>query len=414
MHRRNVHERSCAEAGATRVITLFRLPDLRSSGYIGPARFAARVILDGVGTSGHRSRALVSAPVGPQKSCSSFAPRPTRHASGDLSALKSSAKAHGARDPRSSFRRARIRSRPRPARFSHSEFFGLLMRRGEYGNVIVDVGAGESDRASVNEKIGAKLTVRTPYPRSTSKATCAANSVGPQIFLSRTAPNLMAELFKMDSAPKTHDWHSSRLKAVARDPGCVPRIAVISYDKLNRSGWCCVGCAAQPCSGCCERASGEKDSTLFRGTRTSQRSWSTRFSLAGSLPRLFWRRSRVKRSCCTQEEQNCRWRLPSWSKRAFSRRKLTGVTIDIMDEEQRSQRVRPSSNDAHQAFHDNLDLDQFFASFWFSKGSGNLEEVAYVEVGELRSSTGVDEDTAANCRAVGPDTVDRSAQQSGD
>ncbi|MFM7442405.1 MAG: transcription termination/antitermination protein NusA, partial [Tabrizicola sp.] len=89
------------------------------------------------------------------------------------------------------------------------------VKREEYGNVIVDIGRGEGILRR-NEKIG-----REAY-RIGDRIRCYIKDVrreprGPQVFLSRTDPQFMAELFKME-VPEIYDG-IIEIKAVARDPG---------------------------------------------------------------------------------------------------------------------------------------------------------------------------------------------------
>ncbi|TVR45474.1 MAG: transcription termination factor NusA, partial [Rhodobacteraceae bacterium] len=101
-----------------------------------------------------------------------------------------------------------------------------VVKREEYGNIVVDIGRGEAVLRR-NEKIG-----RESY-RNGDRIRCYVKDVrrearGPQIFLSRTAPEFMAELFKME-VPEIYDG-IIEIKAVARDPGSRAKIGVISYD----------------------------------------------------------------------------------------------------------------------------------------------------------------------------------------
>ena len=111
------------------------------------------------------------------------------------------------------------------------------VKREEYGNIIVDVGQGEAILRR-NEKIG-----RESY-RPNDRIRCYIKDVrrearGPQIFLSRTDPQFMAELFKME-VPEIYDG-IIEIKAVARDPGSRAKIAVISYDNSIDPVGACVG-----------------------------------------------------------------------------------------------------------------------------------------------------------------------------
>ncbi|MCL4674824.1 MAG: transcription termination/antitermination protein NusA, partial [Pararhodobacter sp.] len=90
-----------------------------------------------------------------------------------------------------------------------------IVKREEYGNIIVDIGRGEGILRR-NEKIG-----RETY-RPNDRIRCFIKDVrrearGPQVFLSRTAPEFMAALFKME-VPEIYDG-IIEIKSVARDPG---------------------------------------------------------------------------------------------------------------------------------------------------------------------------------------------------
>ena len=129
-----------------------------------------------------------------------------------------------------------------------------LVKREEYGNVIVDIGAGEAVLRR-NEKIG-----RESY-RPNDRIRVFIKDVrreprGPQIFLSRTAPEFMAELFKME-VPEIYDG-IIEIKAVARDPGSRAKIAVISYDNSIDPVGACVGMRGSRVQAVVNELQGEK------------------------------------------------------------------------------------------------------------------------------------------------------------
>ena len=112
-----------------------------------------------------------------------------------------------------------------------------VVKREEYGNIIVDVGRGEAILRR-NEKIG-----RESY-RPNDRIRVYIKEVkrevrGPQIFLSRTDNQFMAELFKME-VPEIYEGIID-IKSVARDPGSRAKIAVISYDTSIDPVGACVG-----------------------------------------------------------------------------------------------------------------------------------------------------------------------------
>lgn len=112
-----------------------------------------------------------------------------------------------------------------------------VVKREEYGNIIVDVGVGEAILRR-NEKIGRESYRPNDRIRAYVKDV-RRETRGPQIFLSRTDPQFMAELFKME-VPEIYDG-IIEIKAVARDPGSRAKIGVISYDNSIDPVGACVG-----------------------------------------------------------------------------------------------------------------------------------------------------------------------------
>ena len=129
-----------------------------------------------------------------------------------------------------------------------------VVKREEYGNIIVDIGRGEGILRR-NEKIG-----RESY-RPNDRIRCYIKDVrrearGPQVFLSRTDPQFMAELFKME-VPEIYDG-IIEIKAVARDPGSRAKIGVISRDGSIDPVGACVGMKGSRVQAVVQELQGEK------------------------------------------------------------------------------------------------------------------------------------------------------------
>ena len=107
-----------------------------------------------------------------------------------------------------------------------------IVKRVEYGNVVVDLGRGEAivrrDEMLPREvfRNGDRIRAYIYDVRREQR--------GPQIFLSRTHPQFMAKLFAQE-VPEIYDG-IVEVKAVARDPGSRAKIAVQSRDSVGRSG----------------------------------------------------------------------------------------------------------------------------------------------------------------------------------
>jgi len=276
------------------------------------------------------------------------------------------------------------------------------VKREEYGNVIVDVGRGEAILRR-NEKIG-----RESY-RPNDRIRCYIKDVrrearGPQIFLSRTAPEFMAELFKME-VPEIYDGIID-IKAVARDPGSRAKIAVISHDGSIDPVGACVGMRGSRVQAVVNELQGEKiDIIPWNEDQPT-------FLVNALQP------AEVSKVVLDEEAERIEVVVPEDQlSLAIGRRgqnvrlasQLTGLDIDIMTEAEDSERRQKEFETRTKLFMDTLDLDEFFAQLLVSEGFTNLEEVAYVEIDELLVIDGVDEDTANELQARARDVLEAQA-----
>ena len=274
-----------------------------------------------------------------------------------------------------------------------------LVKREEYGNVIVDVGAGEAILRR-NEKIG-----RESY-RPNDRIRVYIKDVrreqrGPQIFLSRTAPEFMAELFKME-VPEIYDG-IIEIKAVARDPGSRAKIAVISYDNSIDPVGACVGMRGSRVQAVVNELQGEKIDII--PWNEDQPTFLVNALQPAEVSKVVLDEEAGKIEVVVPEEQ-LSLAIGRRGQNVRLASQLTGLAIDIMTEEQESQRRQAEFELRTKLFMDNLDLDEFFAQLLVSEGFSNLEEVAYVEVDELLVIDGVDEDTASELQARARDVIE--------
>jgi N utilization substance protein A len=274
-----------------------------------------------------------------------------------------------------------------------------VVKREEYGNVIVDVGTGEAILRR-NEKIG-----RESY-RPNDRIRCYIKEVrrevrGPQIFLSRTAPEFMAELFKME-VPEIYDGIID-IKAVARDPGSRAKIAVISYDNSIDPVGACVGMRGSRVQAVVNELQGEKIDIIPWNDDAPT------FLVNALQP------AEVTKVVLDEEAERIDVVVPDEQlSLAIGRRgqnvrlasQLTGLDIDIMTEAEESARRQAEFEQRTGLFMAALDLDEFFAQLLVSEGFTSLEEVAYVETLELTVIDGVDEDTASELQARARDYLE--------
>ena len=274
-----------------------------------------------------------------------------------------------------------------------------MVKREEYGNVIVDVGAGEAVLRR-NEKIG-----RESY-RPNDRIRCYIKDVrreprGPQIFLSRTAPEFMAELFKME-VPEIYDG-IIEIKAVARDPGSRAKIAVISFDNSIDPVGACVGMRGSRVQAVVNELQGEKIDII--PWNEDQPTFLVNALQPAEVTKVVLDEEAERIEVVVPEEQ-LSLAIGRRGQNVRLASQLTGLDIDIMTEEEESQRRQAEFEQRTKLFMETLDLDEFFAQLLVSEGFTNLEEVAYVDREELLVIDGVDDDTADELQARARDYLD--------
>ncbi len=273
------------------------------------------------------------------------------------------------------------------------------VKREEYGNVIVDIGRGEAVLRR-NEKIG-----RESY-RPNDRIRVYIKDVrreprGPQIFLSRTDPQFMAELFKME-VPEIYDG-IIEIKAVARDPGSRAKIAVISYDSSIDPVGACVGMRGSRVQAVVNELQGEKIDII--PWNEDQATFLVNALQPAEVSKVVIDEEAGKIEVVVPDEQ-LSLAIGRRGQNVRLASQLTNLDIDIMTEADESERRQAEFAERTQLFMDTLDLDEFFAQLLVSEGFTNLEEVAYVELDELLVIDGVDDATAGELQARARDFLE--------
>ena len=278
------------------------------------------------------------------------------------------------------------------------------VKREEYGNVIVDVGRGEAVLRR-NEKIG-----RESY-RPNDRIRCYIKEVrresrGPQIFLSRTDPQFMAELFKME-VPEIYEG-IIEIKAVARDPGSRAKIAVLSNDGSIDPVGACVGMRGSRVQAVVNELQGEKIDII--PWNEDQPTFLVNALQPAEVSKVVLDEEAERIEVVVPEEQ-LSLAIGRRGQNVRLASQLTNLDIDIMTEEEESARRQKEFEERTQLFMETLDLDEFFAQLLVSEGFTSLEEVAYVEVDELLVIDGVDEDTAKELQVRAQEYLEEAARK---
>jgi transcription termination/antitermination protein NusA len=273
------------------------------------------------------------------------------------------------------------------------------VKREEYGNIIVDIGRGEAILRR-NEKIG-----RESY-RPNDRIRCYIKDVrrearGPQVFLSRTDPQFMAELFKME-VPEIYDG-IIEIKAVARDPGSRAKIAVISHDNSIDPVGACVGMRGSRVQAVVGELQGEKIDII--PWNSDQATFLVNALQPAEVSKVVIDEEIGKIEVVVPDEQ-LSLAIGRRGQNVRLASQLTGLDIDIVTESDESARRQAEFAERTKLFMDTLDVDEMMAQLLVAEGFTNLEEVAYVEADELLSIDGFDEGTAGELQARARDYLE--------
>jgi N utilization substance protein A len=267
------------------------------------------------------------------------------------------------------------------------EIVNGTVKRVEYGNVIVDLGRGEGiirrDEMIPRENMRYGDRVRA-YVYDVRR-----EQRGPQIFLSRTHPQFMVKLFTME-VPEIYDG-IIQIKSVARDPGSRAKIAVISNDSSIDPVGACVGMRGSRVQAVVGELQGEKIDIIPWSQEPAS------FIVNALQP------AEVAKVVLDEESERIEVVVPDEQlSLAIGRRgqnvrlasQLTGWDIDIMTEQEESERRQKEFNERTALFMEALDVDEMVGQVLASEGFAQVEELAYVDLDEISSIDGFDEDTA--------------------
>lgn len=279
-----------------------------------------------------------------------------------------------------------------------------IVKRTEYGNVIVDLGRAEAivrrDEMLPREAVrnGDRIRAYIYDVRREQR--------GPQIFLSRVHPQFMAKLFGQE-VPEIYDG-VIEIKSVARDAGSRAKIAVLSNDGSIDPVGACVGMRGSRVQAVVNELQGEKIDII---------QWSpdaATFIVNALAP------AEVVKVVLDEDAQRIEVVVPDDQlSLAIGRRgqnvrlasQLTGWDIDILTEAEESERRQVEFQQRTELFMEALDVEDLIAQLLTSEGFTSIEEVAYVELFELSDIEGFDEETAEELQNRARDFLDRKENE---
>ena len=273
----------------------------------------------------------------------------------------------------------------------NDRIFVGTVKRMDKGDAIVESG-----------KVDARLRRGDMIPKENIRAGDRVRAViakidraarGPQIELSRTSPEYMKELFRLE-VPEMEQG-LLEIKSCARDPGVRAKIAVLSHDRRIDPIGTCIGVRGSRVNAVSNELGGERVDIVLWSEDPAQ------FVIGALAP------ANVQSIVVDEEkhamdvavdEENLALAIGRSGQNVRLASELTGWQINLMSAEESQNRQNAETEEMRELFRGKLDVDQEVADILIQEGFTSLEEVAYVPLAEMLEISAFDEDTVHELR----------------
>lgn len=286
----------------------------------------------------------------------------------------------------------KVRDAEREKQFSEfkdkiGEIISGVVKRVEYGNVVVDFGRTEA--VIRRDDLIPRELFRTGDRIRAFIADVRREKTGPQIFLSRTHPDFLSSLFAQE-VPEIYDGIIS-IKAVARDPGSRAKIAVISRDASVNPVLSCVGVRGSRVQAVVGELQGEKIDIIEWSPDPATFVVNALSSAEVSKVVIDENKSRIE---VVVPDDQLSLAIGRRGQNVRLASQLVGWSIDILTEAVESERRAEEFNNLSQLFVEALDVEEVIAHLLVTEGFTSIEEVAFIPVGDLATIEGFDDNVA--------------------
>ena len=273
----------------------------------------------------------------------------------------------------------------------NDKIFNGSVKRLDKGDIIVESG-----------KVDARLRRGDLIPKENLRVGDRVRAVitkidrtarGPQIEISRTAPEFMIELFRLE-VPEIEQG-LLEIKSCAREPGVRAKIAVVSHDRRVDPIGTCVGIRGSRVTAVTNELGGERVDIVLWSEDPAQ------FVIGALAP------ANVSSIVVDEEkhamdvavdEENLALAIGRTGQNVRLASELTGWKINILSAEESDARNTQEVEKMRSLFVEKLDVDQEVADILISEGFTSLEELAYVPINEMLEIEAFDEDTVNELR----------------
>ncbi len=266
------------------------------------------------------------------------------------------------------------------------EILSGVVKRVDKGNVYLDLG-NNAEAIVPREFVIPREIIRAGERLRGWLKEVRTETRGPQLVMSRTAPEFLIELFKIE-VPEIGQG-LVEIMGAARDPGLRAKIGVRSLDRRTDPVGACVGMRGSRVQAVTNEISGERIDIILWDENPAQ------YVINAMAP------AEVKSIVVDEEEQsmdiaveedNLSKAIGRGGQNVRLASELTGWRLNVMSEEEIEQKREEETSKLVQQFMEGLDIDEDLATVLVDAGFTTVEEIAYVPAAELQQIEGFDDE----------------------
>ncbi|RMH94476.1 transcription termination/antitermination protein NusA [Lysobacter pythonis] len=273
------------------------------------------------------------------------------------------------------------------------------VKRVERGNIYVDLG-GNAEAFIPKDKGIPRDILRTGDRVRGYLYDVRSEPRGPQLFISRAAPEFMMELFRLE-VPEVGQGLVD-IKAAARDPGDRAKIAVLAYDNRTDPIGACIGMRGSRVQAVTNELNGERVDIVLWSDNPAQ--FVINAMAPAEVQSIIVDEDKHSMDLAVAEELLAK-AIGKGGQNVRLASRLTGWQLNVMTADQVQAKSEAEQIAARQLFVDKLEVDEEIAGILVGEGFSTVEEIAYVPVGELLAIEGFDEDIVEELRARARDAL---------
>lgn len=274
-----------------------------------------------------------------------------------------------------------------------------IVKKAERGSILLDLG-NNAEALVPRDQLIPRESVRSGDRLRGYLYDVRAEPKGPQLFVSRTAPELLIELFKLE-VPEVGEGLIQILGA-ARDPGSRAKIAVRTLDSRIDPVGACVGMRGARVQAVSNELNGERVDIILWDDNPAQ------FVINAMSPADVVSIVIDEEARCMDvavKEENLAQAIGRFGQNVRLATQLTGWELNVMNEEDAAVKSDQEARRSIQNFVTQLGVDEGIAAVLVEEGFTSIDEVAYVPLAEMQAIAEFDDDTIEMLRERANDAL---------